>query len=568
MKKCHKCEKPVYFAERRQSIGYDWHPECLRCQECGRRLDPGQHAEHKGVPYCHVPCYAALFGPQLFGHGTRVESHKSFGQKGPIRSNSTALLPRTHLESKLKVFNQFHENIGKSGEVRSREVNGRLVLEGSLRVYWGVQAVIHLKEDVDQRTLVTRGRAIEVENKLDAAENSNLDKNLDSGISSMSSTENTSSEDNSDASSEQSCQSSESSLSPSQKCLTLPPKLDIKQIDWDELDELLQVERVVDDSDKIYQTMPNKPMHTSDIEKPSKVQQTDPMDSMFNLSRSMIETTDKNDSDDIVVQFSKSCDKSPRPIDPSRINDSLKLYTESVNKNNNLSDVYVRRDIQQEVLNENVANEKLAAAALYDSDDDDKYYMKNESNNSDKSSEEYIRKNRSTAIKRRSGKRRSRTKLQRRCSINGHFYNRETSFFTPPHGSQMNVWVSSLLDTRAVISLLLDKYKVDSKPDNFALFVVRDNGEQKRLAANESPLVRRILLGPHEDVARVFLMDSVARDITPQVAQFLNLSIAECKAILQQYDAEEQREIARIQERYKELSRRILQRMETLKVRL
>lgn len=66
--------------------------------------------------------------------------------------------------------------------------------------------------------------------------------------------------------------------------------------------------------------------------------------------------------------------------------------------------------------------------------------------------------------------------MQRRCSINGHFYNRETSFFTPPHGSQMNVWVSSLLDTRAVISLLLDKYKVDSKPDNFALFVVRDNG--------------------------------------------------------------------------------------------
>lgn len=50
-----------------------------------------------------MPCYAALFGPQLFGHGTRVESHKSFGQKGPIRSNSTALLPRTHLESKLKV---------------------------------------------------------------------------------------------------------------------------------------------------------------------------------------------------------------------------------------------------------------------------------------------------------------------------------------------------------------------------------------------------------------------------------------------------------------------------------
>lgn len=67
-------------AERKQSLGYDWHPECLRCEECQKRLNPGQHAEHKGVPYCHVPCYGALFGPQLFGHGTRVESHTSFGK--------------------------------------------------------------------------------------------------------------------------------------------------------------------------------------------------------------------------------------------------------------------------------------------------------------------------------------------------------------------------------------------------------------------------------------------------------------------------------------------------------
>ena len=35
----------VYPAERKQSMGYDWHPECLRCDECGKRLNPGQHAE-------------------------------------------------------------------------------------------------------------------------------------------------------------------------------------------------------------------------------------------------------------------------------------------------------------------------------------------------------------------------------------------------------------------------------------------------------------------------------------------------------------------------------------------
>jgi hypothetical protein len=33
------------LAERRQSIGFDWHPWCLKCEECGKRLNPGQHAE-------------------------------------------------------------------------------------------------------------------------------------------------------------------------------------------------------------------------------------------------------------------------------------------------------------------------------------------------------------------------------------------------------------------------------------------------------------------------------------------------------------------------------------------
>lgn len=37
----------------------------------------------------------------------------------------------------------------------SFKVNGRLVLEGALRIYWGVVGVIHLKEEYDQRTVVT-----------------------------------------------------------------------------------------------------------------------------------------------------------------------------------------------------------------------------------------------------------------------------------------------------------------------------------------------------------------------------------------------------------------------------
>jgi len=37
-----------------------------------------------------------------------------------------------------------------------------LVLEGALRVYWGVQGVIHLKEDDDQRILVRKRNSCRV----------------------------------------------------------------------------------------------------------------------------------------------------------------------------------------------------------------------------------------------------------------------------------------------------------------------------------------------------------------------------------------------------------------------
>lgn len=92
----------------------------------------------------------------MFGHGTRVESHKSFGVKGATpkaASNGHCPYPREVLEGKIKQYNECFDS--KSLEIRSREVNGRLVLEGALRVYWGVQGLIHLKEDDDQRTVVT-----------------------------------------------------------------------------------------------------------------------------------------------------------------------------------------------------------------------------------------------------------------------------------------------------------------------------------------------------------------------------------------------------------------------------
>lgn len=50
-------------AERKFSLGKDWHGSCLKCERCNKTLTPGSHAEHEGKPYCHTPCYGTLFGP-------------------------------------------------------------------------------------------------------------------------------------------------------------------------------------------------------------------------------------------------------------------------------------------------------------------------------------------------------------------------------------------------------------------------------------------------------------------------------------------------------------------------
>jgi len=506
MWKCHKCGKPVYFAERKQSVGYDWHPECLRCEECGKRLNPGQHAEHKGVPYCHVPCYGALFGPQLYGHGTRVESHTSFGK---VENKPCGMsMPRSHLETKLKMFNQYYE--GKSSEVKCREVNGRLVLEGAVRIYWGVSGVIHLKEDDDQRTVVTiRKRNSYRYSGVNGF--SPKESNPPNGVSDAS--DNTSPE----AVDVEKTFPDELTTNLAGKSLTLPSKLDLKKINWDELDDILQVERSYNEESKLYQTLP----------------------SSLPSSQSLL------------------------PY-PATCNATGGGYSSSEDQYSQCFEDMLESQISQRPFDRSQSNPEYLDHSLdFSSDEDTKVPSK----------EVVIRtKKGSTAIKRRPGKRRCRVtpaKLKRRCSINGHFYNRETSFFTPPFGSQMSVWVTSLVSTHEVINLMLDKYKVDSPADNFALFVVRDNGEQRILKDDEYPLLVRVMLGPHEDVAKLYLMDrGSTKEISSEVAQFLNLSTTECNAILEQFKIEEAKEEKRIIAKYREVRRRILQRMEDLKVRL
>ena len=86
-----------------------------------------------------MPCYSALFGPKLFGHGSQVESHQSFGKRyglcdyllkifqinkiGQVfilgkysklfsfRSGKKLLIQQQELEKRTREYNDYHNQL-------------------------------------------------------------------------------------------------------------------------------------------------------------------------------------------------------------------------------------------------------------------------------------------------------------------------------------------------------------------------------------------------------------------------------------------------------------------------
>ncbi|XP_046376839.2 ras association domain-containing protein 2-like isoform X1 [Haliotis rufescens] len=184
---CGNCGRPVYFAERKTSLGRDWHPNCLRCKECGKVLTPGQHAEHKGLPFCHNPCYKALFGPSILGYGSNVHSAANYRNSKPfdgitnssnmdgistkifsfaksvlpnnvrsaISQDNTKVKPRAQtiytqeeqeMLKKVQSYNAYYEGKVRHQITTEKNENGDFVIEGPLRIYWGVTRPIQLEQ--------------------------------------------------------------------------------------------------------------------------------------------------------------------------------------------------------------------------------------------------------------------------------------------------------------------------------------------------------------------------------------------------------------------------------------
>ncbi|NWS72882.1 RASF6 protein, partial [Crotophaga sulcirostris] len=137
-----------------------------------------------------------------------------------------------------------------------------------------------------------------------------------------------------------------------------------------------------------------------------------------------------------------------------------------------------------------------------------------------------------------------------RFSINGHFYNYETSVFTPAFGSETKIRVNNQMRTRQVIEQLLRKFKIENSPQEFALYVIHASGEKKQLRSGDVPLLHRLLQGPSEKIAKFFLMDRDVEEVSGDVAQYIQFHLPFLESILRRLNQEEEQEIQQTIARY------------------
>ncbi|XP_065152626.1 ras association domain-containing protein 4a isoform X2 [Paramisgurnus dabryanus] len=175
-----------------------------------------------------------------------------------------------------------------------------------------------------------------------------------------------------------------------------------------------------------------------------------------------------------------------------------------------------------------------------------------------------------------------------RFSINGHFYNHKTSVFTPSYGSVTNVRVNSTMTTQQVLNLLLHKFRVsfalfsfddtatycsllhcsvlvqvDNTADEFGLYLVHESGERAKLKETEYPLVSRLLHGPCEKIARIFIMEKdLGEEITYDVAQYIKFEMPVLDSFIKKLKEEEEREILKLTRKYSVLKSMILQKLD------
>ncbi|KAK8846578.1 hypothetical protein IAR55_005664 [Kwoniella newhampshirensis] len=96
---CQSCGKTAYHAEQVMGPGRKiYHKLCLKCQQCGKRLDPGSLVEHDSQPYCSR-CHTQLFGTRDLRQANVLPNITP--TSSPAKPPSTLTTPSYHRPSSL-----------------------------------------------------------------------------------------------------------------------------------------------------------------------------------------------------------------------------------------------------------------------------------------------------------------------------------------------------------------------------------------------------------------------------------------------------------------------------------
>uniref|UniRef100_A0A669ED20 Ras association domain family member 2a n=1 Tax=Oreochromis niloticus TaxID=8128 RepID=A0A669ED20_ORENI len=203
-----------------------------------------------------------------------------------------------------------------------------------------------------------------------------------------------------------------------------------------------------------------------------------------------------------------------------------------------------------------------------DSQPEDNGVTEEEAEEDSESSAQLLRTKSDAGVLRR-GQRRSpsdQRKIRRhRFSINGHFYNHKTAVFTPAYGSVTNVRINSCMTTPKVLRVLLNKFKIENSPDDFALYLVHASGERVKLKRTDYPLLLRVMQGPCEQVCKIFLMEEdLGEEVTYDVAQYIKFEMPVLQSFITKLKEEEDREVQKLRRRYNYLRNIIEKQLQCL----
>ncbi|XP_045212556.2 ras association domain-containing protein 4-like [Mercenaria mercenaria] len=526
MDTCSRCGKAVYFAERKTSLGRHWHPNCLRCLECNKILAPGQHAEHKGMPYCHKPCYGALFGPQMFGYGSNVTSPANFRKSGELPNGSQDTSFDSETPDGLKCI--FKTSNTSPGPMKlQRNSIGDTPPPPPQKVYQKRNSAGSIDSYSSSSGYSSNESTKSVSELKPVSENNN-----DSGLKCVY-----------QSSADQSQKASLVARSKSDAGNFVQLRPHSNKVRGAELFKRVQ---------SYNEHHQNKRGQTLSItEDEGNVRISGPLRIYWGLKKPIIlQHCDKKPAVSIPKRHSVIADKS-----------DLQSLPEVSHESTNGSPTSPRKSRLNLGLDDSVISSPSSDVVMRRTN---------------------IKKSNTVAY------RGDRPNKWKRASINGHIYNYDTSVFTPVLGSCTCVTVDNKMTVSQVIKTLLEKFMVENQPDEYHLCIITEQEGEKLLKDSDIPLLERLVCGPTDSI-KIFIRDRpdtlptvnpahIPDDSSPttetpmeemalpeEVEQLMNIPEPVLRGLLDKFKQDEEKEVRRLKAKYERIRRRVRQIIEDKK---